>query len=82
MSDEQFSKPIRAYAGGASPKINISSVSEAASHIATLHPTVRQRLHWQLAEKAVESAQAGKTGKDIAELAVRNALASDGNVLS
>jgi hypothetical protein len=34
MSDE-FSKTIRAYAGGANPKISISSVPEAAAHIAS-----------------------------------------------
>ena len=84
MTDEQFSKPIHAYAGGASPKINLGSVSEAAAYIATLHQSVRQKLHWQLAERVVESCQSGNwpAGKDIAELAVRNALASDGNALS
>ena len=48
MSD-QFGKTIRAHAGGANPPVSISSVSEAAAHIAALQGTVSWRLHWQLA---------------------------------
>jgi CheY-specific phosphatase CheX len=78
MSD-QFSKTIRAYAGGANPHISISSVSEAAAHIAALPELRRQKLHWQLAQRTVEEAGNWSAGKDIAELAMRNALATDGN---
>jgi hypothetical protein len=77
MSD-QFSKAIRAQAGGANPKVSISSVSEAAAHIAALHETVRRRMHWQLAQRSVEEAGNSPAGKDLAELAVRNALSTDG----
>jgi hypothetical protein len=78
MSD-QFSKTIRAYAGGANPHININSVSEAAAHIAALEEPTRRKLHWQLAQKTVEEAGSSPAGRDIAELAMRNALAIEGN---
>jgi hypothetical protein len=78
MSD-QFSKTIRAYAGGANPHISINSVSEAAAHIAALPETRRQKLYWQLAQRAVEEAGKWPGGRDLAELALRNALATDGN---
>jgi hypothetical protein len=55
MSD-QFSRTIRAYAGGANPYISINSVSEAAAHIAALPEPRRQKLHWQLAQRTVEEA--------------------------
>ena len=78
MSDE-FSKTIRAYAGGASPHLNINSVAEAAAHIAALPETRRQKLHWQLAQRAIEEAGKWPGGPGLAELAMRNALANDGN---
>jgi hypothetical protein len=78
MSD-QFGKTIRAYAGGANPHISINSISEAATHIAALPEPTRRRLHWQLAQRIVEEAGSWPAGRDIAELAMRNALATDGN---
>jgi len=78
MSD-QFSKTVCAYAGGANPQISISSVTEAAAHIAALPEPVRRRLHWQLAQRIVEEAGNWPAGKDVAELAMRNALATDGH---
>jgi hypothetical protein len=76
---DQFSRAIRAYAGGANPHINISSVSEAAAHINALPEMFRRKLHWQLAQRAVEEAGKWPGGTDLAELAMRNALATDGN---
>jgi hypothetical protein len=78
MSD-QFSRIIRAYAGGANPHISINSVSEAAAHIAGLPELTRQKLHWQLAQRTVEEAEKWPGGKDLTELAMRNALVADGN---
>ncbi len=77
MSD-QFSKTIRAHAGGANPPVSIGSVSEAAAHIAALQGTVSRRLHWQLARRIVEEAGNWPAGTEVAELAMRNALATDG----
>ncbi len=76
---DQFSRTIRAYAGGANPHISINSVSEAAAHIAALPEPRRQKLHWQLAQRTVEEAGKWPGGTDLTELAMRNALATDGN---
>jgi hypothetical protein len=78
MSD-QFNQTIRAHAGGANPHISISSVTEAAAHIAALPEPTRRKLHWQLAQRTVEVAGSSPSARDIAELAMRNALATDGN---
>jgi hypothetical protein len=78
MSD-QFSTTIRAYAGGANPHITINSVAEAAAYIATLPEPRRQKVHWLLAQRTVEEAGKWPGGRDLTELAMRNALASDGN---
>ena len=76
---DQFSRTIRAYAGGANPHISINSVSDAAAHIAALPEPRRQKLHWQLAQRTVEEAGKWPGGTDLTELAMRNALATDGN---
>ena len=73
---DQFSRTIRAYAGGANPHISINSVSEAAAHIAALPEPRRQKLHWQFAQWTVEEAGKWPGGT---ELTMRNALATDGN---
>jgi hypothetical protein len=78
-SNDRFAKPMHAFwTGGQTVRIN--SIADAIRYIEALPSVQRQRLHWQLTERIIEifNARDWPEGLDIAEMALRNALISDG----